>query len=221
MRETVKERVRGGKLIAIVRGMDPGKILPLSEALHKGGISMIEVTFNQSDPAGFERTAEAIAAIRREFGEAVLAGAGTVITTEQVRLAAEAGALYMISPNVDVDVIRKTRELGLVSMPGAFTPSECMTAHNAGADFIKLFPAGNLGPGYLKALRAPLSHLEFLGVGGIGEGNMREFLDAGAVGFGVGGNLVNKALVEAGEWEEITALAKRYVQAVQLKGERL
>ncbi|MFV0400075.1 MAG: bifunctional 4-hydroxy-2-oxoglutarate aldolase/2-dehydro-3-deoxy-phosphogluconate aldolase [Oscillospiraceae bacterium] len=215
MREKVMQRTEQDKLIAIVRGMEERLILPLCEALHKGGIRMIEVTFNQAKPESFSSTAAAIRSIVDTFKGEVYAGAGTVITPEQLKLAADAGAMYIISPNTDPEIIRGTRELGLVSMPGAMTPSECMVAHNAGADYVKLFPLGNLGPGYLKALKAPLSHLKFLGVGGINDQNIPEYLAAGAKGFGVGGNLVNKEWIESGQFDKITELAKRYVEVVR------
>ena len=214
MREKVIAEVLRGKLIAIVRGMDEEQILPIAMAIREGGIRMLEVTFNQANPDSFASTARSIQAIRKEFGEDGYAGAGTVITAEQLELAAEAGAQYIIAPDANVEIIKKTRELGLVSMPGAMTPSECVAAHNAGADFVKLFPLGNLGAGYLKAIRAPLSHIKFLGVGGINEKNAGEFLKAGAVGFGVGGNLVNKEWIDAGRFDLITGLAAKYVEAV-------
>lgn len=215
MRETVIQRTLDEKLIAIVRGMEEKKILPLVEALYNGGISMVEVTFDLRDLDNYSATARAIQSISARFGKDVLVGAGTVITAELVDMAREAGALYIISPNADAEVIRRTRELGLVSMPGALTPGECLAAHSSGADFIKLFPAGEMGPGYLKALRAPLSHLRFLGVGGINENNIPDFLKAGAVGFGVGGNLVNKEWIDANEFSKITALARRYVNVAR------
>ena len=202
------------KLIAIVRGMEESQILPLAEALRDGGIRMIEVTFSLKNPDSFSGTARSIAAMKKAFGGEVLVGAGTVVSPELVDIAADAGAEYIISPNVDAGVIRRTIERGLVSMPGALTPSECMAAHNAGAHFIKLFPAGNFGPGYLKALRAPLSHIRFLAVGGINEKTLGGYLEAGAVGFGIGGNLVNAEWIAAGEYGKITALARQYVEAV-------
>ena len=103
----------------------------------------------------------------------------------------------------------------MVSMPGAMTPSEAMAAHTAGADFVKLFPAGALGAGYIKAVRAPLSHIAFLAVGGINENNAKSFIEAGCVGLGVGGNLVNKAWIEAGEFNKIAALARTFVENIQ------
>ena len=214
MRDKIIAEILRGKLIAIVRGMAEEQIVPIAEAIRAGGIAMLEVTFNQADPGSFAATARAIGAIRKSFGGAGYAGAGTVLTIQQLEMAAEAGAQYIISPDANPEIIKKTRELGLVSIPGAMTPSECVAAHNAGADFVKLFPLGNLGAGYLKAIRAPLSHIKFLGVGGISEKNAAEYLAAGAVGFGVGGNLVNKEWINAGRFDLITELAAKYVDAV-------
>ena len=182
MRSKVIEEILQNKIIAIVRGLEGEKTLRLAEALYKGGIKLIEVTFNLSSPEKFSVTTDAIAAINKHFGDKVLAGAGTVTTPELVKMAAEAGAKYIISPNTDADVIKATRVLGLVSMPGALTPTEVMAAHNAGADFVKVFPASNLGSSYIKALRAPVSHVKLMAVGGINENNIKEYLDAGCVG---------------------------------------
>ena len=214
MRENVIGEILRGKLIAIVRGMAEEQIVPIAEAIRAGGIRMLEITFNQAQPDSFAATARAISAVRKAFGDGGYAGAGTVITVSQLEMAAEAGAQYIIAPDANPAIIKRTRELGLVSIPGAMTPSECVAAHNAGADFVKLFPLGNLGAGYLKAIRAPLSHIKFLGVGGISEKNAGEFLAAGAVGFGVGGNLVNKEWIDAGRFDLITELASQYVKAV-------
>lgn len=212
-REAVIEQVCQGRLIAIVRGVEAADIVPLARALYAGGISLVEVTFDQARPDSFAATAGAIAALRRALPGQVLPGAGTVMSREQVEMAAEAGAAYIISPNTDAAVVQRTRALGLVSMPGAFTPSEAAMAHALGADFVKLFPADVLGPGYLKALRAPLGHIRFLAVGGIGEENAADYLAAGAVGLGVGGKLVNREWIAAGAFDKITALATRYTRA--------
>lgn len=211
MREATIQAILDNKLIAIVRGFAEDRMIPLAQALGEGCIKMIEVTFNQSDPSSFPSTANAIRALAKS---GVMAGAGTVCSKEQLELAADAGARYIITPYTDAEIIAEIRKKGLVAIPGALTPTESMAAHNAGADFIKLFPIGSLGADYLKAVRAPLNHLKFLGVGGVNENNLKEYLAAGAVGFGVGGNLVNKDWIEAGEFDKITALAKKYVQAV-------
>jgi len=213
MRDLIIQEILDKKIIAIVRGLPEGQAAPLAGALLAGGISLIEVTFNQAQPESHLRTAKAIAAIREAFGDSMRVGAGTVMTAAQLRLAYDAGAGFIISPNADAEVISGTRKLGLVSLPGCMTPTECAAAHGCGADFIKIFPAGTLGPGYIKALTAPLSHLRFLAVGGVDCANMPDFLRAGALGFGVGGNLVNREWIAAGAFGRITALAEGYVRA--------
>lgn len=214
-REEIIAQVEKEKIIAIVRGVEPSKCMPVADALYAGGIRLMEVTFDQKRPESFSDTANAIRAIGQAYQGKMLVGAGTVTTPELVELAAKAGASYMISPDTNVDVIRRTRELGLVSMPGAMTPSEIMTAHRAGADFVKLFPAANFGVEYVKAVRAPVSHVKLLAVGGVNEHNIREFLNAGMVGAGVGGNLANKTWIENGEFDKITAAAKAILAAAR------
>lgn len=214
MREKVLQQIAEKKIIAIVRGIEPEKILKLAQALLDGGINMIEVTFNQRNPERFSDTTTAIAAIVQHFGDQILVGAGTVMTPEQVQMAADAGAKYIISPDTNVEVIKKTRELNLVSLPGAFTPTEMVLAHNCGADYVKAFPAGNFGPEYIKAVKAPLSHIKLLGVGGINAQNIPAFLKAGCEGFGIGGNLVNKTWIDNEEFEKITECAREYCRAV-------
>lgn len=150
----VMETIRKDKIIAIVRGLEGAYARPAS-ALYAGGITMIEVTFNQAKPDSWPETQAAIRLIAREFEGRVIPGAGTVMTTEQVQMAFDAGARYIVSPNVDEAVIRETKRLGLVSLPGAMTPTECVNAKRAGADAVKVFPAGDLGPNYIKAIRAP------------------------------------------------------------------
>jgi len=215
MREQVINAILSEKLIAIVRGMEENKILPTSKALLDGGFKLVEVTFNQSNPASFASTANAINAIAKEFGSDVMVGAGTVCTMEQLKLAADAGATYIITPACNPEIIAEVRRLGLVAIPGVLTPTECVAAHDAGADFVKLFPAGSMGADYLKALRAPLNHLKFLAVGGVNEKNLTDYLAAGASGFGIGGNLVNKDWIDAGDFNKIAELAKKYVDAVK------
>lgn len=142
----------------------------------------------------------------------VCLGAGTVITAEQVMMAVDAGAEYIISPTTDISVIQKTKELGKVSIPGAFTPSEMVAAFDAGADIIKLFPAGVLGIDYIKALLTPLSYIPVVAVGGVNLDNVDQFIKAGAKGVGVGGNLVDKRTVYSGDYCEITKTAQAYVR---------
>ena len=213
MREQIIKTVYEKKIIAIVRGVYGEDCEKLARALHAGGIDLIEVTFDQAHPEEHEKTCAAISRINEAFQGEVLAGAGTVTTPELVELAHKAGAKYIISPDTNPDVIRRTRELEMVSMPGAMTPSEVMTAYRAGADFVKLFPMANLGVGYLKAVRAPLNQVPILVVGGVNEKNLGEFMAAGACGAGVGGNLVNKQWIKEGRFDNITALAREFIKA--------
>ena len=207
----VVECVNRNRIIAIIRGYDPEVCLHLAESYANGGIRMIEVTFPQAHPELWGKTADAIEKIRERFGSEILAGAGTVITAEQLKIAREAGARYVISPNVDPAIIRAAVDSGLVAMPGAFTPSEIVTAHTAGAQFVKLFPVGAMGPSYVKALRAPLAHIPMLAVGGISADNVADFIEAGCAGAGVGGDLTKREFIEAKAWNEITACAKKLV----------
>ena len=215
MREKVIDWIEKEKIIAIVRGAEPEQCKAVAQALYAGGIRLMEITYDQKRPESWQATANTIGALAREYEGRMFVGAGTVTSPELVELTAKAGGAFIISPDTDVAVIKKTRELGLVSMPGAMTPSEIKTAHNAGADFVKLFPVGSLGAGYLKAVKAPLSHIKIMAVGGVNEENAAEFLKAGAAGLGVGGNLAKKAWIEAGEYDRLTAAAKALVEAVR------
>ena len=214
MREQVIEQISQKKLVAIVRGIaDKDQCLQTVSAIGEGGINLVEITFNQSAPERFSETTNAISLISQHLPH-ICVGAGTVLTVEQVQMAADAGAKYIISPDANPEVIRKTRDLGLVSIPGVLTPTEAVQAVAEGADFAKLFPAGLFGSAYIKALKAPLSHIKMLAVGGIDANNIPEFLKAGCDGFGVGGNLVNKAWIEAGEYHKITEVAKELCAAL-------
>ena len=215
MKETVIQSILDEKIIAIVRGLTPAQCLDTAKALYAGGIRLVEVTFDQSGKIPFSDTAASIRAIAEAFPGQMFVGAGTVLTPQQVQIAADAGATYIISPDTNPEVIRKTLELGLVSIPGVMSPSEATAAHRAGADFGKVFPAGNLGAGYIKAIRAPLSHIRLLAVGGISDANVAEYLAAGCCGAGIGGNLVNKTWIANGEFDKITEVAARTVAAVK------
>lgn len=198
-----------------MRGIEADQCLKVADALYEGGFRLIEVTFNQKAGTSFQTTVDAISAIARKYEGEMMVGAGTVVSESLAELAASAGARYIISPDVNESVIRKTAELGLVSLPGAMTPTEIMTAHNAGADFVKLFPSAELGSKYVKAVRAPISHVKMMAVGGINETNLEEFLRAGCVGAGIGGNLVNKKWIDAGEYGKITEAAKKMTEIVR------
>ena len=214
MREQIIQKVLERKIIAIVRGVYGVDCLNLAKALYEGGIELLEVTFDQSKPEALGRTSDTVKLLVEELGDKMAFGAGTVTSLEMVELAHQAGAQFIVSPNTNEAVIRATVEKGMVSMPGAMTATEVLDAYSYGADFVKLFPIGNLGASYVKAICAPINHVPMLAVGGVNEKNIKEFLDAGAVGAGVGGNLVNKAWIAAGEFDKITALAREFTQNI-------
>ena len=208
-------RIRQEKLVAILRGVPMERIEGTLEALLRGGVRILEFTFDHAEENYLEANAEKIRFAAERYGGEILVGCGTALSASEVDAAAEAGAKLVISPNVSESVIRRTRELGLVSMPGAMTPTEIVTAWELGADIVKLFPAGEFGTGYIKALRGPLGHIPMSAVGGVKPGNVGEFLDAGVCGFGVGGQLVLSKAVKTGDWAAIEARAREFTEAIR------
>lgn len=209
------QAIKKEKLIAIVRGVEKEKLLPLAEAMYAGGVRLLEITYSANGKVSDEETANRIRMLATHFAGRMYIGAGTVLTEKQVELTHLAGGKFIISPDTCMEVIEKTKALGMVSIPGALTPTEIQAAHKAGADFVKLFPITNLGTEYVKAVAAPLSHISFLAVGGIDENNMQDYLKAGVKGFGVGSNIIDKKRLAENDWEGITALAAKYVKALQ------
>lgn len=215
MRQYTIEQIEKEKVIAIVRGADATQCMKVGEALYEGGIRLMEITYNQKAPESFQATADTIAALVKEFEGRMLIGAGTVTTPQLVDMTADAGGKFIISPDCYPEVIRRTLERGLVSIPGALTPTEIMTAHRCGADFVKLFPVGQMGIPYVKAVTAPISHVKLLAVGGVNETNIADYLSAGLWGAGIGGNLANRKWIEAGEYHRITETARNIVSQIR------
>ncbi len=215
MRSDIIEAIKREKLIAIVRGVEREKLLPLIGAMYDGGVRLLEITYNQKTPEKHMETADYIKMLTDEFGGRMHIGAGTVLTAEQVEMTFSAGGEFIISPNTKRDIIERTRELGMVSIPGALTPSEIVDAYEYGADFVKLFPITELGVRYVKAVRAPLSHIPMLAVGGVDLNNMESYLKVGISGFGIGSNIIDKAMLEKGDFSGISRLASEYVAAAQ------
>ena len=210
MREKIIQKVLDKKIVAIVRGVYGEDALNLAKALYAGGIELLEVTFDQSKPEALTQTSDTIRRLVEELGDKMAFGAGTVTSLEMLELAKNAGAQFIVSPDTNEEVIKATVAAGMVSMPGAMTPTEIVTAHRYGADFVKVFPTSNLGASYIKAIRGPINHIRLLAVGGVNEKNIGEFLKAGVSGAGVGGNLVNKEWIKNGEFDKITALAEEF-----------
>lgn len=214
MQRDIINAIKERKIIAIVRGVEPKKLVPLAKALYDGGIRLMEITYSADGSVSDEETAAAVGVLANEFDGRMYIGSGTVLTREQVKRTNDAGGRFIISPNTDAEVIRYTKELGMVSIPGALTPSEAEVANRAGADFVKLFPVTSMGVSYVKAIAAPLSHIKFLAVGGITPENIGEYLDIGVCGFGIGSNIINKEYIAEENYEKITASAKEYVMVV-------
>ena len=216
MREKVIETIDKEKIIVIVRGINRDLIIPLAQAMYDGGIRLLEVTYDATQMETNLETADKIRMLAEHFEGKMLIGAGTVLSKEQVELTHKAGGNFIISPNTDIEVIKTTRKLNMVSLPGALTPSEIYDAHKAGADYVKLFPITSMGPEYVKAVTAPLSNVKLLAVGGIDENNMEAYLKAGICGFGVGSNIIDKKCLADGNFTGITALAKKYTERLSI-----
>ena len=215
MKQQIIDKILKEKIIVIVRGVEREKLIELAEAMYDGGIRLLEITYSADKSVSDEETADRIKMLAEHFGDRMYIGAGTVLTPYQLELTHKAGGRFIISPDAFDDVIRRTVELDMVSIPGALTPTEAQSAVRAGADFVKLFPVCDLGAAYVKAIKAPLSHIKFLAVGGINGDNMQEYLDAGVCGFGLGSNIINKKMINENDFCGITELAKKYVSKVK------
>ncbi len=192
------------KIVAIVRGIPKERGEQTAKALAAGGISFLEVTLNT------EGALNMINDWKGEFGDRLHIGAGTVLNLKMAKEAVQAGAEYIISPNLDEEVLSYGLEQGLEVWPGTMTPSEIVRAYNLGARAVKVFPIGSLGVKYIKDLRAPLNHIPMMATGGVNADNIKEVLGYGAAAVGLGGNLVNNSLIEKGDFEQITQLASLY-----------
>ena len=209
MNMTTLEQILEHKIVAILRGCDPSNVVEISHALYEGGIRLLEITLNS--PGALD----AIQQVAALFGDRMVIGAGTVLTVEEVKAAVTAGASFILSPSLDVEVIRFTRDLGAVSVPGAFTATEILTAYRAGANIVKVFPA-SVGPAYFRDIRGPLPQIPLMPTGGVNMDNIRDFKKAGAVAFGVGSALVPASQgVTVDELRELTARAAGYVEAIK------
>lgn len=212
----VVDFICANKLVAISRGVYADDLVKAVQAVIQGGIKVLEITFDQSNKqTGISNTANSIAQIKERFGQELCVGAGTVMTIEQARAAKEAGADFALAPNTDVEVIKAMKDLGLIAVPGALTPSEISTAFNAGADIVKVFPVSTLGVDYIKAVRAPISHIKLMAVGGVSEANVKSFLDNGFCSAGIGSNIINAKKVANGEFDSILRSTQAFVNAIK------
>jgi 2-dehydro-3-deoxyphosphogluconate aldolase/(4S)-4-hydroxy-2-oxoglutarate aldolase len=202
-------RLAEAAIIAVVRADRPEDAVRVAGALLEGDVGAIELTFTTPGAAS------ALAEARRVYGDRVLLGAGTIRELEQVAQAVQAGAQYLVTPHLRPDLLDAMLATGLPCLPGVLTPSEVAAALDRGADVVKLFPADTVGTGYLKALRGPFPGLQVVPTGGITLDNIGDWLQAGALAVGVGGELVARQIMQAGKWEEITRRAERFVAAAR------
>jgi 2-dehydro-3-deoxyphosphogluconate aldolase/(4S)-4-hydroxy-2-oxoglutarate aldolase len=203
------QRVLDLGLVAIIRAPSAEQLVPVAEALCEGGIDIIEVTFTVPGAA------QVIADIRRTLGDRILLGAGSLLDTETARTALLAGAEFIVAPTVNLDVIRLCHRYDKAVMPGAFTPTEVLTAWEAGADIVKIFPADIGGPGHLGALKGPLPQVRMMPTGGVDLDTLPAFIAAGACAVGLGSALVEKDALAAGNTDRIRSLARQYVERIR------
>ncbi|MEH7415740.1 bifunctional 4-hydroxy-2-oxoglutarate aldolase/2-dehydro-3-deoxy-phosphogluconate aldolase [Neobacillus drentensis] len=204
------QTILDNKLIAIVRGARPEDTLKIVQSLYEGGIRIVEITMNSP------KALSAIEGVADEFGDKMAVGAGTVLDSESARCALLAGAQFILSPTLKAETINLTKRYGAVSIPAAFTPTEILNAYELGGDIIKVFPATGLGPKFIKDIHGPLPHIPLLPTGGVGLHNIKEYLEAGAAGLGIGSSLVNtKQEVTEQYLVDLTEKAKQFVLAAQ------
>ena len=201
-REKIASQIMAAGLVAIVRVPRPEWTVPLATALVAGGIRAVELTMS------IPNALDAVRTIDRELGEEILLGVGTVTDDDTCRAAIDAGAKYIVSPVTKPSLVGAAHALDRPVMLGAYTPTEAQAAHEAGSDFVKIFPADTLGPGYIKSLLAPLPHLKIVPTGGVNLDTMEAFLVAGSAALGTGSALLKKELVAGENWGELERLAK-------------
>lgn len=203
-REKMMQRVLDCGIVAVVRANDGSQLVEVCRALADGGIDVAEITFTVPDAI------DVLKAVKRDLGNRILLGAGTILDPETARAAILAGAEYLVSPTLNLEVIAMARRYGKLSMPGAFTPTEILTAYEAGADIVKIFPAEIVGPAYFKAIRGPLPQVRMMPTGGVDTTTAEKFLDAGACCLGMGSMLIDPKALAAGDMAKIRETAAKY-----------
>ncbi len=208
-KETQLRQILDCGIVAVVRSPDSQQLVEVVRALVDGGVTVVEITMTVPDALGVLRQ------VRQSLGERVLLGAGTILDSETARAALLAGAEYLVAPTLNLDVIRLCQRYSKLVMPGAFTPTEILTAWEAGADIIKVFPAEVVGPAFFKAMRGPLPQVRLMPTGGVDLNTAAEFLRAGACCLGLGSQLVEPRAVAERNFDRIRDLARQYVALVQ------
>jgi len=202
------ERLLNAGVVAVIRADSSAQLMDVARALEAGGVTAMEITMTTPNAI------ETIQTVTRELGDRVLMGVGTVLDTETCRAALLAGAQFVVTPVMRPEVIALCNRYSKPIICGAYTPTEALTAHESGADFIKIFPADGLGPSYIRALRAPLPQLEIIPTGGVSVETAGDFIRAGCAAVAAGGSLVSKEVLKSGDWAALTATARAMVAAV-------
>lgn len=203
-------KIQENGIVAVIRGAKPENIVPIAKALSEGGVKTLEITVETP------KVLSLIEQVSAELGEDVIVGAGTVLDAETARACIMAGAKFIFSPTVDKETITLTKRYGVLSIPGAFTPTEILTAFETGGDIIKVFPASVAGPRYLKDVHGPLPHIPLMPTGGVSVENVGKYIKNGAVAAGVGSTLVNTSVpIDEKYLTELTKKAAQFVQEVE------
>ncbi|MEW9052162.1 MAG: bifunctional 4-hydroxy-2-oxoglutarate aldolase/2-dehydro-3-deoxy-phosphogluconate aldolase [Neobacillus sp.] len=206
----VIEFIKAHPIVAVIREATPDNIVPIVKALANGGVKVVEIT------AETPKVMTMIEMVSDELGDQVLVGAGTVLDPETARAAIMAGSKFIVSPSLNVETVKMTKRYGMVSIPGALTPTEILTAYEHGADMIKVFPANAFGPGYVKNIHGPFPYIPLMVTGGINPTNVNEYLGNGALAAGVGSNLVNpKNLLTEADYLTLTEKAREYTNTLK------
>jgi len=208
MNETLSRLVDSG-VVAVLRGVEADQLIGITEALREGGVTAVEIT------ADTPNVAEKLGEVAGSFDDEVVVGTGTVLDSETARTTLMAGAEFVVSPSLHEDVIETCNRYGAVSAPGVMTPTEAVRGYEAGADFVKVFPAKTVGPAHLGAIQGPLGQIPMMPTGGVGPGNAADYIDAGAFAVGAGGALVDYDAAARGDYEAITETAREFVQVVE------
>ncbi len=208
-KESQLQQVLNCGIVAVIRSPDSQQLVATAQALLEGGVTVIEITMSVPDAL------HVLGQVRQALGDRILLGAGTVLDSETARAVILAGAEFVVAPTLNLGVVEVCRRYAKLVMPGAFTPTEILTAWEAGADIVKVFPAEVAGPAFFKALQGPLPQIRLMPTGGIDLTNAAAFLQAGACCLGVGGKLVDPVAIHEGNFQRIRDLARQYVTLVR------
>jgi len=208
MNETLSRLADTG-VVAVLRGVEADQLIEITDALREGGVTAVEIT------ADTPNVAEKLGDVTGAFDDEVVVGTGTVLDSETARTTLMAGAEFVVSPSLHEDVIETCNRYGAVGAPGVMTPTEAIRGYEAGADFVKVFPAKTVGPAHLGAMKGPLGQIPMMPTGGVGPDNAADYIDAGAFAVGAGGALVDYDAAERGDYEAITETAREFVRVVE------